>query len=177
MGKIAGRSVTTVANGEQSWSDWLKERLRRRDWKPADLSRASGQKENGRPVIAPDVISGWLNSDAKPRPQFWQLLAEILEVEVGDIALIVSGVRPPERKLTARPPVTAREALMADPALSAAGRAMLLAAYDAATSDDQGAEMLRRAGLGERTVRARAKERSNGASRPPEQDRRRGTGT
>jgi hypothetical protein len=47
---------------------------------------------------------------------------------------------------------------------------MLLAAYDAATSEDQGAHLIRRAGLGERTVRARARARQGAApeKRPPQ---------
>lgn len=111
------------------WPEWLVLALDDRDWKPADLARASGQKPNGRPVIAPDVISGWLNSGAKPDPKFWPVLAGIFDVPVEDLALLVSGAVAPRRE--AAPLNDARSAIAADRRLSAEARAMLLASYDA----------------------------------------------
>jgi hypothetical protein len=166
---MAGRSVIHMADVGTAWATWLNDQLDSLGWKPADLVRASGEKANGRPVIAADVVSGWLKGGALPRANFWQKLADIFEVDVRDIAAVVSGVQPTKRAKPKPRVISTREAILTDPKLTEASRAVLLAVYDTATSEDQGAHLIRRAGLGERTVRARAKAREDANTKPVKQ--------
>jgi transcriptional regulator with XRE-family HTH domain len=165
--------VSKVA-GQGSWDDYLRHAMALAHVQnAAELSRRSG--------ISESQISRWLKNRGAPDVETLRKVARVLNRPLLEVVVAAGHLTPDEARMKDAPtipePASVRDTLLADPALSAAGRAMLLAAYDAATSDDQGAEMLRRAGLGERTVRARAREKSNSVSRPPEQDRRRGTGT
>lgn len=57
--------------GEQrhEWGDWLREQFDRHPEIriPADLARAAGKKENGRPLIDPSRITQWLRGQ---RPSY-----------------------------------------------------------------------------------------------------------
>lgn len=53
--------METVPSGDVRFARFLQGELDRLGIRPADLSRRSGTRENGRPVISQDTVSRWLN--------------------------------------------------------------------------------------------------------------------
>lgn len=68
-----------MATSGQRWAFWLETQLEDKNWRPADLVRASGLKENGRPVIDAPRVSAWLRGE-RPSYELAGVAGEALSV-------------------------------------------------------------------------------------------------
>jgi transcriptional regulator with XRE-family HTH domain len=155
------------APDDGSWGTYLRRAMDyARIPNAAELHRRSG--------ISESQISRWLRDQGAPDIETLRKVAKTLRRPVLEVVVAAGHLTSEEARLQDAPtvpePVGSRDAILTDQALSEAGRAMLLAAYDAATSEDQGSHLIRRAGLGERTVKARARARQDATpeKRPPQ---------
>ena len=143
-------------SGSGSWATYLRRAMTHaRVPNAAELSRRSG--------ISESQISRWLRDVGAPDIETLRKVGKPLRRPMLEMLVAAGHITQQEAQMKDAPTVPdapqTRQAILDDPALSPAVRAMLLAAYDAATSEEQGAHLIRRAGLGERTVRARANAR------------------
>jgi transcriptional regulator with XRE-family HTH domain len=157
--------------GNGSWADYLRRAMAHSHVSnAAELSRRSG--------ISESQIGRWLRDIGVPDIDKLRKVSRTLQRPLLEMVVAAGHLSLEEAQMRDAPTVPdtpgARDAILADPSLSEASRAVLLAAYDAATSEDQGAHLIRRAGLGERTVRARATARESSATQRSRRRRRPG---
>lgn len=66
--------------------DWLRDRMRHREWTQADLARALD--------VPRGQVSSWLNGQKQPRPQSALAIADVFAADP-DLLLSLTGNRPP----------------------------------------------------------------------------------
>ncbi len=71
------------ANGEPSFPEWLREEMRRREWRQADFARTAG--------LDVSMVSRWLHG-RRPDPASLERIAAALGVDL-DVLLTVAGHR------------------------------------------------------------------------------------
>lgn len=76
---------TNESQGE-TFGEWLRRQIERREWIPADLARRVG--------VSNGTMSLWLRDQRKPSPTSVDRIADALGVDV-DTALTLAGHRPP----------------------------------------------------------------------------------
>lgn len=125
----------------ETWAAWLREQF---DSHPriklaADLVRAGGEKQNGRPVIDASSVTAWLRG-RQPSFKLAVVVGEAFGVDVGE-ALIAAGYQAaaaelfdqPSRPRSAQDPL--RQEILEHPRLSDRDKRLLLAQYDAMLGD------------------------------------------
>lgn len=80
----------TEASGHGRWAAWLQGQLDAVGWTQADLVRAAGEKENGRPLIGPDMVWRWLKEGRQPSLPSALRVAEAMNIPAPE-ALAAAG--------------------------------------------------------------------------------------
>lgn len=85
-----------MATRGDRWADWLRAALHDRGWLQSEIVKASGLKDNGRPIIDASRVSQWINAGEVPRdPDILHEVARIFGVRIG-VVLNAAGWLPDE---------------------------------------------------------------------------------
>lgn len=87
----------------ETFPNWFREQLRRRDWNMSDFSRRSG--------FSTGVVGHWARGSRVPSPESCDRIADVLGVDV-DTVLTLAGHRPAVEPLALDDPAARLSALL-----------------------------------------------------------------